>query len=276
MDASRSPDPPDAATREEARLAGVEAGASRGVQGADGGNRAHLAWIALRVVAALAIIAALALLWLLVIEPHEARIEEAIADAGAWGPAAYLLGFAVLGTVLVPKSVLSVAGGAIFGFWWGMLWGLVGALLAAVATFLLGRGLLGGRLREVLARRPRLAAVVSAVSRRGARLVILLRMTPINFAAMNWMLAASEVTPRAFLLGCLGFLPGTAWTVAIGAAARRAADLVGGGGDAAADELVDAGILQEVALLVGLLAVVVVAVVVTRLAMRAVREVEAT
>ncbi|MBM4105925.1 MAG: hypothetical protein FJ257_06470 [Phycisphaerae bacterium] len=99
------------------------------------------------------------------------------------------------------------------------------------------------------------------------------------------MLAASEVAPRAFLVGCLGLLPGTAWMVAIGAAARRAAGLAGSAGDLDAEALVDAGLVdaglvdaglvEEIALLVGLLAIVLVAVVVTRIAMRALRDLEA-
>ncbi len=229
----------------------------------------HAGWgIAAKVILALATCGLVAWIWFRWITPHEAEFERYLSDLGAWAPVIFVAAFAIATSLFLPKSMLSMAGGAIFGPGWGLAWVFAGSLVAANVTFLLGRKVIRDRVRRSLQGHPALLAIDASIARRGLRLVVLLRMAPISFALMNWLLSASRISYPAFLVGCLGLLPGTLSMVLLGFAARHTADLAARptGGDS---------IAREVALYSGLLASVLVTVIVTRIAVKAMRDAEA-
>lgn len=234
----------------------------------------HTGWgVAAKVLVAIAAVALLAWIWFRWVAPHEAAIERWISALGPWAPVIYVASFALATSVFLPRSVLSMAGGAIFGPWWGVLWVLAGSLAAANLAFLLGRHLLRDRVTRSLERHPALGAIDASIARRGVRLVMLLRMAPISFTGMNWLLAASRISYPAFLVGCVGLLPGTLSTVLLGFAARHTADLAAQATGSDGDPLARGdSIVREVAVYSGVAASVLVTVVVTRIAVRAVRE----
>ena len=90
---------------------------------------------------------------------HWPAIETWIANLGAWGYAAYCATWIVLSSVCFPVSVLGISSGALFGLRLGPFLVFVSANLAALVMFVLGKGLLRGRIREFTATRPRLAAI---------------------------------------------------------------------------------------------------------------------
>lgn len=233
----------------------------------------HARWgMAAKALLAIAAVALLAWAWFHWITPHETAIERWIADLGPWAPVLYVAAFAIATSLFLPKSMLSMAGGAIFGPWWGLVWVFAGSLVVANATFLLGRHVLRDRVRRSLQGHPTLSAIDASVASRGLRLVVLLRMAPISFALMNWLLSASRISYPAFLLGCLGLLPGTLSTVLLGFAARHTADLAARGAD---DGLAHGdSVAREIALYSAILASVLVTVVVTRIAVNAVKDAE--
>jgi len=173
--------------------------------------------------------------------------------------------------LFLPKSLFSMAAGAIFGPFWGLLWVLAGCGLAASLVFLLANRGLRDAVSRRLADHPKLAAIDAAVAARGPRLVLLLRATPVSFAGMNWVLSASGVSWRSYSIGLLGLVPGTLAAVAIGYAARHTADLAS---RTAAEGSLAPGdsILREIGLYASVAASVLVTVVVTRIAVRAVHE----
>ncbi|MBT2596465.1 hypothetical protein [Arthrobacter sp. ISL-72] len=56
-----------------------------------------------------------------------------------WGPVLFVLGYAVLTLSPVPKNVLSIGAGAVFGFAAGIGVVIAAALLGSTAAFWLGR-----------------------------------------------------------------------------------------------------------------------------------------
>lgn len=134
-----------------------------------------------------------------------------------WGPAVFILGYAVLTLSPVPKNVLSIGAGVVFGFAGGVGVVVAAALLGAVAAFWLGRwlgreavenytGAKVGKLDEVLRRRGFVAVV-------GVRLVPVL-----PFTAINYLAGLTSVAWWPYLLGtALGILPGTVSYVTLGA-----------------------------------------------------------
>lgn len=149
--------------------------------------------------------------------PPVEEIRSYFGSTGWWGPAAFTLAYAGLTLAPVPKNVLSMAAGLIFGFAGGIAVVFAAAILGAVAAFWLGRWLgreavekyTGARVEKVdqLLRRRGLAAMI------GVRLVPVLPFTAINYAA-----GLTSIRWWPYFLGtAIGILPGTVSFVTVGA-----------------------------------------------------------
>lgn len=131
----------------------------------------------------------------------------AAARTSHWGPAAAVLGFAVLATAGVPQIVLITALVAAFGPWAGLLYSWTGKLLACSLGFAVGRRF-GAQL---LARQSneRVQRVSQALARRGFAASALIRMVPtIPSVLINIAAGATPMLFRDFLAGtALGSVP---------------------------------------------------------------------
>jgi uncharacterized membrane protein YdjX (TVP38/TMEM64 family) len=141
------------------------------------------------------------------------------------GPAAPLvfLGLHILASLLfVPRTLLALGAGLIFGMWWGALWAALGSLMGAVAGFLVAR-YLGGGLAE-RAGWDRAAALLARAANGGWRMVAVLRLVPvIPHSLTNYALGLTGVRLGAYALGSLlGQLPLTIAYADLGAAGGRA------------------------------------------------------
>jgi uncharacterized membrane protein YdjX (TVP38/TMEM64 family) len=133
------------------------------------------------------------------------------------GPAAVLLGAALL-AILVPRTAISLGCGALFGAVAGFGWALGAAMLAAWATFGVGRWL--GRERVAARAGARLAAIDSWLARRGLLAVAVVRMLPLApFGLIGYAYGTTSVRREHYVLGTLtGAAPSAASYAAIGAA----------------------------------------------------------
>ena len=215
-----------------------------------------------------AIVAALAALYFLgrAAGGYVPRFAEWIDGLGPWGPAAFVLGYAVAVVGFVPGSLLTLAAGAIFGLAEGTALVFVAAVLGSTAAFLLSRTVA----RDAIARRvegdPRFAAIDRAIEREGRRIVVLLRLSPVfPFTLLNYALGLTRVRLADYLVASVGMLPGTLLYVYSGKVAGDLATLAGG---AAVPR--GAGYWAVVAL--GFAATLIVTILVTRVARRALRE----
>lgn len=147
-----------------------------------------------------------------------------LARLGHWAPA-ILIGLLILTCVLcVPGAFITIAGGTLFGFGRGLLYGWLGALLGALAAFLLSRHLLRDRVRRWLTRYPRLAAIEDAVSEEGWKVVFLSRLAPGSpFFLLNYLFGITRIGLWEFLgATAIGMLPGTSLLVYVGALGHQA------------------------------------------------------
>lgn len=179
-----------------------------------GANRNRALW---RLGILLVLVAAATFAVLVFPLPPVGQIRSFFAGTGWWGPVVFMLAYAALTLAPLPKSVLSIAAGLVFGLGAGTVFVYVAAMLGSVAAFWLGRWLgreavekfTGTRVEKVdrLLRRRGLAAMI------GVRLVPVLPFTAINYAAgltsIGWW--------HYFLGTAIGILPGTVSYVALGA-----------------------------------------------------------
>lgn len=128
----------------------------------------------------------------------------------------------------VPRTVLAVAAGLVFGGWWGPVWAAFGSLAGAVAGFLVARHLYSGFVRR--ADPVRLRALLTRADNGGWRMVATVRLLPlIPHSLTNYAFGLTRVKLASYAFGSfLGQLPLTIAYADLGAAGGQA--ILGGAG----------------------------------------------
>ena len=128
---------------------------------------------------------------------------------GPAAPLAFIGIYAFAVVALIPASLLTIAGGAVFGLMRGVIYALIGATLGSTAAFLLGRYVARRLVARRLAAMPRFQAIEQAVSARGRRIVFLLRLSPVvPFNFLNYALGLTTISVWDFVIASLGTIPG--------------------------------------------------------------------
>lgn len=188
-----------------------------------------------------------------------------VKSLGQIGALAYM-GIYILATVLfIPGSLLTLAGGALYGVGFGFLYVFIAASLGATLAFLIGRYLARDWVASKIAANPKFQAIDNAIAREGFKIVVLTRLSPVfPFNLLNYALGITQVSFRDYLLGFVGMIPGTVMYVYIGSLAGSLAAI----GTASADNP-QTQMLQSVIRIIGFLATVAVTLYVTRIARKA-------
>lgn len=127
---------------------------------------------------------------------------------------AFIAGYIVVYTVqtalsLPGATILTLAGGAVFGALMGTLWVNVGATLGAVGAFILARTLL----RDWVVRTfgSRMEAVDRGIAQSGLSYLLFLRLVPLlPFFLVNLACGVTGLPLRTYILGTMvGILPGS-------------------------------------------------------------------
>jgi uncharacterized membrane protein YdjX (TVP38/TMEM64 family) len=173
-----------------------------------------------RVAALVLLVACAALAW-----RHPAAFDpSAVAAWIAIHPAAPLvfLGMHIAASLLfIPRTVLAMAAGAVFGASWGLVLATAGSVLGAVAGFLFARYLNAGAIEpESL---PRFGPVLQRAESGGWRSVTALRLVPmLPHSLVNYGLGLTRLPLGSYTVGSLlGQLPMTVAYVDLGAAGGK-------------------------------------------------------
>lgn len=175
-----------------------------------------------RVVLALALAGGIALAYAYRDSLDIQALERWMHEAGATAPLPFMAVYA-LGTVLfLPGSVLTLAGGAIFGPIWGTLYNLTGATLGATLAFLAARYLA----QEWVTRRSGgfLKKLLDGVEAEGWKFVAFVRLVPLfPFNLLNYALGLTRIRLWHYVLASYVFmLPGAVAYTYLGYAGREA------------------------------------------------------
>ncbi len=167
-----------------------------------------------------------------------------VRDSGMAAPVLFVLLYTLATVLFVPGSVITLAGGALFGPVWGTLYNLVGATWGAALSFLIAR-YLGGDWAERRAG-GRMRRLKRGVEAEGWRFVALVRLVPLfPFNLLNYALGLTGVRFWHYVVASFVFmLPGAFAYTWLGYVGREA--LAGG------DGLIQKGLLALA--LVGLVA----------------------
>lgn len=145
-----------------------------------------------------------------------------VKNAGAAGPILFMLIYAIAAVFFLPGSVLTLAGGALFGPVLGTFYNLTGATIGATLAFLVARYLAsdwveqktGGRLKQLK----------KGVEGEGWRFVAFVRLVPLfPFNLLNYALGLTHIRLSHYIIASyLCMLPGGIAYTYLGYAGREA------------------------------------------------------
>ena len=173
-------------------------------------------------------------------------LENWLSGAGVMAPLLFIGIYAISTVLLLPGSVLTIAGGMLFGPVMGTLYNLTGATIGATMAFLVARYLAsdlvsrktGGRLRQL----------VEGVEAEGWRFVAFVRLVPLfPFSLLNYALRLTRIRLFHYVVtSYICMLPGAIAYTYLGYAGRNA---VAGGEGMIKKALLGLGLLAFVAFL---------------------------
>src|SRR3990172_9266796 len=175
-----------------------------------------------------------------------AVLEGWLASAGVMAPLLFMGIYAISTVLFLPGSVLTIAGGVLFGPVWGTFYNLTGATIGATMAFLIARYLasdfvsrkMGGRLKQL----------VEGVEAEGWRFVAFVRLVPLfPFNLLNYTLGLTRIRLFHYVVtSYICMLPGAIAYTYLGYAGRNA---VTGGEGTIQKALLGLGLLAFVAFL---------------------------
>lgn len=208
--------------------------------------------------------ALLAGLLLLPVNHWALLLVEWIRDAGAVGVVVYTLAYILATVLLLPGSILTLGAGFAYGPVWGTVLVSPVSVVAATLAFVLGRTVARNWVSRRMEKNPRFAAINKAIGESGFKIVFLLRLSPIfPFNVLNYALGLTRVRLRDYVIASFfGMLPGTFLYVYLGSLVTSASELLSG-------KRPSAGPWGQVLYWGGLAATLLVTVLITRIARRA-------
>ena len=134
---------------------------------------------------------------------------EWIRGLGAWAPITFIIIYLVSCVLAIPASILTLGGGFLFGFGWGLVYVLIGATLGAVASFLVGRYIARDWVARKIEKNSKFKAIDDAIAREGWRIVLLARLAPVfPYAVLNYGFALTRVSFAHYTLAtAIGIVP---------------------------------------------------------------------
>lgn len=149
-------------------------------------------------------------------------LEAWVAQFGATGPLVFMLLYIVATVFFLPGSVITLAGGAIFGPVWGTLYNLTGATIGATLAFLIARYLGSDWVEKKSA--GRLKQLKHGVENEGWRFIAFVRLVPLfPFNLLNYALGLTKIRLSHYVIASyLCMLPGAIAYTWLGYAGREA------------------------------------------------------
>lgn len=152
-----------------------------------------------------------------------AHLERLVGEYGVVAPMVFMLVYVLATLFFLPGSIITLAGGALFGPVWGTLYNLTGATLGAALAFLAARYLAADQVRLRAGGRTR--QLIDGVDREGWRFVAFVRLVPLfPFNLLNYALGLTGIRFWHYVVtSYVCMFPGAVAYTYLGYAGREAA-----------------------------------------------------
>ena len=123
----------------------------------------------------------------------------------------FIITYTILTVVGIPGTILTVAGGIVFGLWWGTLWSVIGATLGALGAFWTARYLLRDYIKRKFSKNKLVTRFNQAIADRPIRFVLAVRFAPISpFNVVNFVFGLTPLHWFTYTMATfVGIIPGT-------------------------------------------------------------------
>ena len=149
------------------------------------------------------------------------QLQQLIRYCGNWAVLAYIGLFTLLPAFFFPVAVLALAGGLLFGLFWGSVYTFLGAILNCTLMFFLARYVGRNKIESMLQKKlspiwqQRLSGLNSG---RGFLLLVILRLIPaVPYNLINYAFGLTAMPYRTYIIAsAIGIIPGTLAFINIG------------------------------------------------------------
>jgi uncharacterized membrane protein YdjX (TVP38/TMEM64 family) len=175
----------------------------------------------IRTAVALALGAGMALAVAYRTELHLDRLQDWIDDYGMFIPLAYVVVHVAASLFFVPRTLMAVLAGIMFGRWGGPVWSLAGSMAGACIGFVAARYVNAGGIRPEEMRR--IGPFLKRAEAAGWRMIAVIRAAPLPHTPLNYAFGLTRVGMRDYMIGSfIGFVPGSVLCAELGASGRYA------------------------------------------------------
>ena len=149
------------------------------------------------------------------------QLQAVIHRCGSWAAIAYMGLFTLLPAFFFPVAVLALAGGLLFGLWWGSVYTFIGAILNCTLMFLLARYAGREKVEALIQKKlshPWQQRLRDLNSGGGFALLVILRLIPaVPYNLINYAFGLTAMSYRTYIIGsAIGIIPGTLAFINIG------------------------------------------------------------
>lgn len=134
------------------------------------------------------------------------HLRQLIAGYGIWAPIIYLFIWTIAPPLFLPGLALTLAGGVLFGFFWGVIYTVAGATSGATLAFLVARYLARDWVASKLAG-ARAATLDEKVGQHGWKIVAFTRLIPIfPYNLLNYAFGLTRISLATYVITSFIFM----------------------------------------------------------------------
>lgn len=158
--------------------------------------------------------------------------EKWIKAQGVYGPIIFIIAFWIGTIIFIPGNLYAIASGLLFGLVSGFIFISIAEVTGAIILFIIARYVARKTVEGYLSKHAKFFEIDKIVSKKGIKIMILLRLVPLPYTFLCYLLGVSEVTFKDYVIALIVIFPKLFLMVYYGYVAKNLTKLSAGtGGD---------------------------------------------
>lgn len=157
--------------------------------------------------------------------------EKWIKAQGVFGPIIYILAFWVGTIIFIPGNLFAIASGLLFGLLSGFIYTSIAEVSGAILLFLISRYVARNTVEKYLRGHPKFFEIDRLVSKKGEKVMMLLRLVPLPYTFLCYLFGISQVSFKDYVIALSVIFPKLFLIVYYGYVANKLTKLSAGTAD---------------------------------------------
>jgi uncharacterized membrane protein YdjX (TVP38/TMEM64 family) len=133
--------------------------------------------------------------------------EQWIKAQGVLGPIIYILAFWVGTIIFIPGNLFAIASGLLFGLVSGFVYTSIAEFSGAILLFFIARFLARNMIEKLLRNHPKFFEIDNLISKKGEKVMMLLRLVPLPYTFLCYLFGISEVSFKDYVIALFVIFP---------------------------------------------------------------------